>query len=216
MTSATRRSATPARRRSTAACASTAEASVTTSSRCGSSSVLERDGAGLNLTGEVRDGILHHTGAGSRPRWRARSSAWSTASPTSTTTSTTRCGPGSSTRRAAAGRSGCSATARRGGSTRSSTTWSRHRERRRHRPVAGPRRRAARSCARSCSSTSTWAGRARTENARARPRWSTALFEHFVDHPTSWPRRGRRVRRHRLGGRHDRPLRAAGAARARA
>ena len=26
--------------------------------------VLERDGRGLNLTGEVRDGILHHTGAG--------------------------------------------------------------------------------------------------------------------------------------------------------
>ena len=59
--------------------------------------VLEREGQGLNLTEQVRDGILSHTGAPrSRRRWRAGSCDSSTASPTSTTTSTTRCGPGSS------------------------------------------------------------------------------------------------------------------------
>ena len=48
-----RRAAARARRRA---------ASATTSTRCASSSVLERDGRGLNLTREVRDGILTHTG----------------------------------------------------------------------------------------------------------------------------------------------------------
>ena len=36
-------------------------ASTTSSSRCASSSVLENDGQGLNLTAEVRDGILRHS-----------------------------------------------------------------------------------------------------------------------------------------------------------
>ena len=44
--------------------------------------VLERDGRGLNLTAEVRDGIRHHTGPGGPPRSRGRSSASSTASAT--------------------------------------------------------------------------------------------------------------------------------------
>ena len=52
---------------------------------------LERDGEGLNLTAQVRDGILNHTGDGhARDAWRAGSCGWSTGSPTSTTTSTTR------------------------------------------------------------------------------------------------------------------------------
>ena len=53
--------------------------------------VLEYEGKGLNLTWEVRDGILHHTGderAGDARGARAWPSP--TASPTSTTTSTTR------------------------------------------------------------------------------------------------------------------------------
>ncbi len=37
-------------------------ATATTASRCGSSEVLEYEGKGLNLTWEVRDGILGHTG----------------------------------------------------------------------------------------------------------------------------------------------------------
>ena len=69
--------------------------SCTTSTRCASSTSLERDGQGLNLTVPVRDGIVGHSGraAGAARRWRARSSGSSTASPTSTMTSTTPCGP---------------------------------------------------------------------------------------------------------------------------
>jgi dGTPase len=56
---------------------------------------LERDGAGLNLTDDVRDGILCHSAARRcRARSRAGSCGSSTGSPTSTTTSTTRCAPG--------------------------------------------------------------------------------------------------------------------------
>src|SRR3954465_10077408 len=78
MTSVTRRSGTSARRSSTPACASaTASASPTTPpcrrERYGMGfrhnhhslrivERLERDGAGLNLTEQVRDGILRHTG----------------------------------------------------------------------------------------------------------------------------------------------------------
>ena len=59
--------------------------------------VLEKDGQGLNLTYEVRMGILGHSSrtAACRRRSRARSSANPTRSPISTTTSTTRCAPGS-------------------------------------------------------------------------------------------------------------------------
>ena len=62
----------------------------------------------------------------SRPRSRAGSCGWSTASPTSTTTSTTRCGPASWTSAQlpdGAGRA-ARATPRRSGSTRWCTTWS--------------------------------------------------------------------------------------------
>ena len=45
------------------AASAAAAASATTSTRCGSSSELERDGHGLNLTAQVRDGILNHTGS---------------------------------------------------------------------------------------------------------------------------------------------------------
>ena len=83
--------------------------------------VLEKDGQGLNLTAEVRDGILSHTGRPSRRRSKERSSASSTASPTSTTTSTTRSGPASSCRTSFPGlRSSCSARQARDASTRSS------------------------------------------------------------------------------------------------
>ena len=80
----------------------------------------------LNLTHEVVDGILTHTGrAASRRRSRGRSCASSTASPTSTTTSTTRSATGSSRRATCrATRSRCSGRPARSGSTRSSTTWS--------------------------------------------------------------------------------------------
>ena len=42
---------------------------------------LEKDGDGLNLTYEVRRGILCHTGTTPPKRWRVRSSALPTASP---------------------------------------------------------------------------------------------------------------------------------------
>ncbi len=59
------RSATPARRRSTPPCASAAApASVTTSTRCAWSTCSSATARGLNLTEQVRDGILNHTGAG--------------------------------------------------------------------------------------------------------------------------------------------------------
>ena len=61
--------------------------------------MLEHDGEGLNLTEEVRDGILNHTGPDVPETLEGGSCAWSTASPTSTTTSTTRSAPGSWTRR---------------------------------------------------------------------------------------------------------------------
>ena len=65
--------------------------------------VLERDGQGLNLTWEVRDGIARHSkgksgapvggdGPGAHARGPDRS-GWPTSSPTSTTTSTTRSAP---------------------------------------------------------------------------------------------------------------------------
>ncbi len=67
---------------------------------------LENDGQGLNLTREVRDGILKHSkGQGEvipsdrgrcRSPSRGRSCAWPTSSPTSTTTSTTPSAPASS------------------------------------------------------------------------------------------------------------------------
>ena len=64
MTSATRPSATPARAPSTPRCASAATpASSTTSTRCGSSTPSSATGTGLNLTEQVRDGILNHTGS---------------------------------------------------------------------------------------------------------------------------------------------------------
>ena len=44
--------------------------------------VLERGGRGLNLTDAVRDGILHHTAPGCRPRWRGRSCGCWTGWPT--------------------------------------------------------------------------------------------------------------------------------------
>ena len=53
--------------------------------------VLERDGRGLNLTEEVRDGILNHTGEDAPATLEGRIVRSSTASPTSTTTSTTPC-----------------------------------------------------------------------------------------------------------------------------
>ena len=53
--------------------------------------VLERDGAGLNLTDAVRDGIRGHSWRAEDPvTQRRRSSASATGSCTSTTTSTTR------------------------------------------------------------------------------------------------------------------------------
>ncbi len=55
---------------------------------------LERDGRGLNLTWETRDGILKHTGPVQPETLEGRSFGSSTVSPTSTTTSTTRFGPG--------------------------------------------------------------------------------------------------------------------------
>ena len=56
--------------------------------------MIEHDGRGLNLTNEVRDAILNHTGPSPAGHVRGRASCgWWTASPTSTTTSTTRFGP---------------------------------------------------------------------------------------------------------------------------
>lgn len=55
---------------------------------------IENGGRGLNLTAEVRDGILCHTARPGPRRWRGASSPRPTASPTSTTTSTTPSAPG--------------------------------------------------------------------------------------------------------------------------
>jgi hypothetical protein len=90
---------------------------------------LEGDGAGLNLTDDVRDGILCHSGRAPCPgRSRGGSCASSTASPTSTTTSTTPSAPASCTRRTCpSGPSPCSARRARAGSTCSCTISSRSR-----------------------------------------------------------------------------------------
>ena len=113
----------------------------------------------LNLTWEVRDGILKHTGPEEPETHGGRSSASSTASRTSTTTSTTRSDSASSRPRTCRRtRSRCSATPARAGSTRSCTTSSRRRPRGRHRAE----RRGGRRCClsgRSCSSACTWARR---------------------------------------------------------
>lgn len=50
---------------------------------------LEKNGQGLNLTWEVRNGILCHTKGTRLLRWRARWSVWPTTSPISITTSRT-------------------------------------------------------------------------------------------------------------------------------
>ena len=56
---------------------------------------LEKEGAGLNLTWEVRNGIERHTGGeDAATPWRGRWSVWPTRSPTSTTTSRMPCGGG--------------------------------------------------------------------------------------------------------------------------
>ena len=134
--------------------------------------VLERDGRGLNLTAEVRDGILHHTGSG-RPSTlegeivrlvdrfgyvnhdiddavRAGSSTPATSRP---------------------GRSGSSAPARLPGSTPSCTTSSRRANGRVPSSSRPSTRRRSRSSAGSCSSTSTSARR-HGPRARGRPPWS--------------------------------------------
>ena len=55
---------------------------------------LEREGRGLNLTEQVRDGILRHTGSEEPPATlEGGSCGWWTGSPTSTTTSTTPSAP---------------------------------------------------------------------------------------------------------------------------
>ena len=80
---ATRRSVTQARRRSTRPCTERF------GRRFRHNEQSLRIAESLNLTEEVRDGILTHTGlAGAGERSRARSSGSSTAWPTSTTTST--------------------------------------------------------------------------------------------------------------------------------
>ena len=71
-----------------------ARVSATTSTRSRVVEVLERDGAGLNLTEPCVDGIRGHSGRALEPATlEGGSSASSTGSPTSTMTSTTRCGP---------------------------------------------------------------------------------------------------------------------------
>ena len=58
---------------------------------------LEKEGEGLNLTYEVRRGILCHTGPDRAETLEGQLSGWPTRSPTSTTTLTTPSGAGSST-----------------------------------------------------------------------------------------------------------------------
>ena len=144
--------------------------------------VVERIEA-LNLTEQVREGILRHTGP-SRPRpWRAGSSGWWTASPTSTTTSTTRSAAGSCGSRACRPpRSSCSGAPARRASRRSCATCS-----------SAPRKpatsfRAPRwagpccACASSCSRAFTSASDAQHEKPRIE-RMLRALFEHFAEQP---------------------------------
>lgn len=69
-----------------------------------------KGGAGLNLTEEVRDGILQHKSTGHPPRWKARRSRWRTGSPISITTSRTRSGRDSQRFGSAAKRRGSAGT----------------------------------------------------------------------------------------------------------
>ena len=54
---------------------------------------LEKEGRGLNLSWEVRNGIVTHTKGTWLPPRKGASYAWQTRSPTSTTTSRTPCAP---------------------------------------------------------------------------------------------------------------------------
>ena len=136
----------------------------------------------LNLTHEVCDGILTHTGEREPETLEGRSCGSSTASPTSTTTSTTRSATGCSARttfRATRSRSWADTGSKRidtlvhdiveasdGASTTSGSrrTWGRRCSR----------------CARSCSSACTSARRPRPEHEKAHE-VVRAIFDHLVE-----------------------------------
>ena len=182
--------------------------------------VLERDGRGLNLTADVRDGILCHSGPGAdaADARGADRAARRPRSPTSTTTSTTRCAPACSPRRDLPAERDRGARARRAarGSTGSSTTSSSTRRR----PATSSR--ATRSARRwtSCGTFMFDDGLPRARPRGARPRRSSGssatLFDAYVARPARLPDGGgapgadlaQRVTDYIAG--HDRPLRDAG------
>ena len=152
--------------------------------------VLERDGRGLNLTAEVRDGILQpHRG---RPARHARGRDRAPRRPLRLRQPRHRrraCGRASSTSGdlppepvAPAGRH-----RRRSGSTRSCTTWSSTRETAGEVHQSQPMAEALLGAAlRSCSSTSTWARSPGRETSAAAD-MVEALLVHYIAPPTTCP-----------------------------
>ena len=133
--------------------------------------VLERDGRGLNLTAEVRDGILNHTGPNEPDTLEGKIVRLvdRVAYINHDIDDAVRAGVLDAGRAARARRSSCSGRPARGASTRSCTTSSRPRS---ARATSARARRSARRCSRcaaSCSSASTSA-RQPAPSTRARTR----------------------------------------------
>ena len=198
---------------STPACASaSAAASATTSTRCGSWTPGARRRAGSTSPTPVRDGILRHS-SGARRAGDARGQDRPARRPH-------RLHQPRHRRRAAGRRAGRGGPAGRGdrGARRDGVRAHRHARARPRRALRGGRAtscRARRSatrccgCARSCSTTSTWAEQARREHARIETVLRT-LFDHYCTEPPELPvgvpggvAAGARDR---LPGGHDRPL----------
>ena len=172
--------------------------------------VLERDGHGLNLTEQVRDGILNHNGATKPATLEGRivKLVDRVAYINHDIDDALRAGilrPSDLPAR----RSSCSGRPARRGSTPSSATSSSAPAR----PATSSRARrsAARccGCASSCSTASTSGRTPRREHERVE-RTMRGLFDHYVEHPGELPQLGpggeRLPARRRLHRRDDRPL----------
>ena len=212
-TSATRRSATPARRRSTAS----SRERFGRRFRHNEHSLrvveeLERGGRGLNLTWETRDGILHHTGEGEPATLEGKIVRLvdRVAYINHDIDDAVRAGVLSQSdlptdEIALLGRAGLEADRHARPRPRRGLGG-----RRRHRPERRDRRRDARACARSCSSACT-SGRRRRSSARSRETTVRRDLRPAAGAPGG-AAAGRRRRcaaaRHGLRRRNDRPLRA--------
>ena len=154
--------------------------------------MLERDGAGLNLCDDVRDGILCHSGRAPMPRTlegRIVRLVDRVAYINHDIDDAVRAG------RPAGGRPARRAHRRPGnerarrGSTRSSTTSSSTAPWRTTSCRARARARRWTSCARSCSSASTWGEAARREHAKIE-RVVGTLFAYYAEAPSRLPDAG--------------------------